>query len=74
MKLFIYNFLQVPATSFFLGPNIHLSTLFSNNLNLCFSFRSKYTSVDKLWEPCNSLCQKFSYIHCFYTSSKLLTL
>jgi hypothetical protein len=28
------NFLQFPVTSFILGPNILLSTLFTNTLNL----------------------------------------
>jgi hypothetical protein len=31
------NFLQPPVTSSLLGPNIFLSTLFSNTLNLCSS-------------------------------------
>ena len=31
------SFIHNPVTSFLLGPNIFLSTLFSNTLNLCFS-------------------------------------
>jgi hypothetical protein len=31
------NFLQSPVTSSLLGPNIPLSTLFSNTLSLCCS-------------------------------------
>jgi hypothetical protein len=31
------NFLHYPVTSSFLGPNILLSTLFSNTLSLCSS-------------------------------------
>jgi hypothetical protein len=31
------SFLQSPDTSFLLSPNILLSTLFSNTLNLCSS-------------------------------------
>jgi hypothetical protein len=33
------NLLQPPATSSLLGPDILLSALFSNNLNLCSSLR-----------------------------------
>jgi len=33
--------LQPPTTSSFLCPNILLSTLFSNNLNLCPSFNAR---------------------------------
>jgi hypothetical protein len=31
------SFLQSPVTSYLFGPNIFLSTLFSNTLSLCFS-------------------------------------
>jgi hypothetical protein len=38
MKLLtLWNFLQRPVTSSLLGPNIHLSTLFPNTINLCSS-------------------------------------
>jgi hypothetical protein len=33
----LYSFLQPPVTSSLLGPNIQLSTLFSDTLNLCSS-------------------------------------
>jgi hypothetical protein len=36
-----YNFLQRPIASFRLGPNILLSTLFSNTLDLCSSLNVK---------------------------------
>jgi hypothetical protein len=35
MKLLLPSLLQPPATSSLLGPNILLSMLFSNTLNLC---------------------------------------
>jgi hypothetical protein len=37
MKLLIMQFLQPPVTSSFFGPNILLSTLFSNTVSLCSS-------------------------------------
>jgi hypothetical protein len=37
MQLLIKQFLQPPVTLSVLGPNILLSTLFSNILNLCYS-------------------------------------
>jgi len=37
MKLIIISFMQPPATSSLLGPNILLSTLFSNTVSLCCS-------------------------------------
>jgi hypothetical protein len=36
------SLLQPPATSSLLGPNILLSTLFSNTLNLCSSLSVRY--------------------------------
>jgi hypothetical protein len=35
MKLSLCSFLQYPVTSYLLGPNILLNTLFSNTFNLC---------------------------------------
>jgi hypothetical protein len=37
MKLFIKQFSQISLLFMFFGPNIVLSTLFSNTLSLCFS-------------------------------------
>jgi hypothetical protein len=37
MKLLMCSLLQPPATSSLLGPNILLSTLFPNTLNVCSS-------------------------------------
>jgi hypothetical protein len=39
MELLIMQFLQPPVTSSLLVPNILLSTLFPNTLNLCPSFK-----------------------------------
>jgi hypothetical protein len=39
MKLLIKQFLQPPVTSFLLGPNNLLSTLFLNNLSLCSTLK-----------------------------------
>jgi hypothetical protein len=39
MKLLICSFMQSPVTSSLFGPNILLSTLFSNTLNLCSSLK-----------------------------------
>jgi uncharacterized membrane protein len=41
------SFLQPPVTSSLLGPNIHLSTLFSNTLNLSSSLKVR----DKVSHP-----------------------
>jgi hypothetical protein len=41
------SFLQPPVTSSLLGPNIHLSALFSNTLNLCSSLNVR----DKVSHP-----------------------
>jgi hypothetical protein len=41
----LWSFLQPPVISSLLGPNIHLSTLFSNTLNLC----SSHAPVVRLW-------------------------
>jgi hypothetical protein len=42
------SLLQPPAVYALLGPNIHLSILFFNNLNLCsFSVRPGLTPVQK---------------------------
>jgi hypothetical protein len=38
MKLLIMQFPPSPVTSFLLGPNIILSTLFSNTLIICSTF------------------------------------
>jgi len=40
-KLLIMRLPHPPATSSFLGPNIFLSTLFSNTLNLCSSLSAE---------------------------------
>jgi hypothetical protein len=39
MKLLIMQFLQPPFTLALFGPNILLSTLFSNTLSLCSSLK-----------------------------------
>jgi hypothetical protein len=45
--------LQPPATSFLLGTNIFFSTLFSDNLSLCYSFivrdQVSHPYKTKLW-------------------------
>jgi hypothetical protein len=53
IKFFITQFPQPPVTSSHFGPNIHLSTLFSNMLNLWSSFNVRdqfshgYRTTDK---------------------------
>jgi hypothetical protein len=47
MKLPPCNFLHCPVTSSLLGPNILLSTLFSNTLSLCSSLNVR----DQVWHP-----------------------
>jgi hypothetical protein len=48
------SFLQSPVTSFLFGPNIILSTLFSNTLSLCSSCNVRdqvshpYRTTDKI--------------------------
>jgi hypothetical protein len=48
------NFLYSPVTSYLFGPNIFLSTLFSNTLSLCFSLNVRdqvshpYRTTDKI--------------------------
>jgi len=42
MKLLVVQLLQPTATSSFLGPNILLSTLLLNTLNLCSSLSVRY--------------------------------
>ena len=45
------NFLHFPVISSFLAPNIFLSTLFSNTLNLCSSLNVR----DKVSQPYNTI-------------------
>jgi hypothetical protein len=53
------SFLQHPLTSFLFGPNIFLSTLFSNTLNLCSSANVR----DQVSHPYRTTCKiKVFYI------------
>jgi hypothetical protein len=56
------SFLQPPVTSSLHGPNILLSTLFSNTLSLCSSFKVRD-------QPVQSYRQKYSLVYSdFYVS------
>jgi hypothetical protein len=54
MKLLIMQFSSSPVTSSLFGPNILLSTLFSNTLSLCSSLNVRdqvshpYSTTDKI--------------------------
>jgi hypothetical protein len=50
MKLLIMHFLHSSVTSFLFGPNILLSTLFSNTLSLCKNkFVTKIHKKPRTW-------------------------
>jgi hypothetical protein len=62
MKLFIMQFLHPTVNSFLLGPNILLSTLFSNTLNLCSSLNMKH-QVSNLHKTKGHTKTQITYSH-----------
>jgi hypothetical protein len=62
------SFLQPPVTSSLLGPNIFLSTLFSNTLNLCSSLdvRDKVIVITSCKsKKMFSRVSHFSFLNCW---------
>ena len=54
------SLLQSPVTSFLLGPNVFLSTLFSNTLSLCSSLHVRFTEERGTGDTRTRSCTPYS--------------